>query len=131
MRLTTFLLIIVIATYFIQGFNQPKCEHVFTHVEQPVIKISEPVFTLGGGVYHEYSWPSGMQEGKDIICVKCFHVQKQKIDYGPEQRRSLVWPDTSPLNICWDTTRSMTAGSVGGLFLKVDTLQWSKVKPVK
>jgi hypothetical protein len=110
--------------------DTPKCEHKFVAVEEPVIKI-EPLY--GGVTLPVYHWPSGIQDGKDIICVKCFHVQKQKIDYGqPEQPGSLFWPNSSPLNIIWDTSRLTTIGSAGGLTLKVDsTIQWSKVEPVK
>lgn len=91
------------------AFYRPKCEHVFTQVEQPVIKVERPSLSGSIGIF---SLPSGIQDGKDIICVKCFQVQKQKIDYGPDP--------------CWDTARSE-----GGLFLTVDTLQWIKAEPIK
>jgi hypothetical protein len=114
------------------SFIGNKCEHVFTQVEQQLIKVERPSLS-GSIVFPIYSWPSGIQDGQDIICVKCFRVQKQKIDYGqPEQPGSLFWPNSSPLNIIWDTSRLTTIGSKGSLFLKVDsTIQWSKVEPVK
>lgn len=114
----------------ILSFTNRKCEHVFTQVEQPVIKIEHPGFS--GAILSVHIYKSGLQEGKELICVKCFHIQKQKIDYGqPEQIGSLVWPQTSPLNGVYDTVLSKTMGSMGSLILKVDTLRWSKVEPVK
>ena len=129
MRITSVLLILLTVAYFIQGFNAPKCKHVYVTVEQAEIKV-EVGPTWVHAIYE--APPSGVQDGQDIICVKCSHQRKQKIDYGqPDQRRSMVWP-SSPLNITWETCKLTTIGSAGGLTLKVDsTIQWSKVDPVK
>jgi hypothetical protein len=81
MRITTLLLLLAIAAYVVQGFNQPKCDHVFTAIESPEVKIKPPSSNLGGQGYTEDIWPTGLQEGKDLICVKCFHKQRQMLDY--------------------------------------------------
>src|SRR5687767_834166 len=75
MRITTFLLLLAIVAYLVQGFNQPKCDHVFTEVEQAEVKIDAMRFDLSIGKV-------GKQEGKELICVKCFRKQRQVIDYG-------------------------------------------------
>jgi hypothetical protein len=122
MRITTFLLLLIIAAYFIQGFNQPKCDHVFTQVEQANVKIGRPELTLGGGVYQEYTWPTGLQEGKELICVKCFHKQRQLLDYGPPEQTAYRWPDIASIKGCCDTVGSIT-GSLGRIsFIKADTI---------
>lgn len=108
---------IITTTLVILSFTNHKCEHVFTQVEQAAIKIERPDL-YGSMTLPAYHWPTGTQQGKELICVKCFHVQKQVLDYGkPDTQRSLVWPDTSPLNILCDTVSSM-----GVMFLKVDSL---------
>lgn len=81
------------------AFSGRKCDHVFTQVEQPTVKIERP-FQGAIAVFPEqiYSWPTGTMDGKDIICVKCFHRQKQLLDYGQ--------PDNSGVTfgtICGDT----------------------------
>jgi hypothetical protein len=57
------------------AFYEPKCDHVFTEVEQAEVKIDVMRFDLSIGKV-------GKQEGKDLICMKCFHRQKQIVDYG-------------------------------------------------
>ena len=68
--------ILVIAS----AFYEPKCDHVFTMVVQSEIK-KRPIIFEGEinpiGVFH-----NGKEEGDGIICVKCFHRQKQILDYG-------------------------------------------------
>lgn len=66
------------------AFGIHKCEHVFTEVEQAAIKVEQPA-AIGGQGYYSYSRPTGLHEGKDLICVKCFYKQKQIIDYGKPQ----------------------------------------------
>ena len=138
MRITTFLFLLAIIAYFAQGFNAPKCEHKFTAVEQANITIDQPDIRLGGSVYREYSWPSGRQEGKELICVKCFHVQKQILDYGQTtDEREFDWLHWGKPTIDFDTCKPFSASSfafdtasVHGsnriLFIKGDTLMWSK-----
>lgn len=109
--------IILLAT----AFNAQKCEHVFTMVQQSVVKVD-----IGSNiVYPIYTAPPyGVHEGVELICVKCFHKQKQVIDYGQAQQSYL-----SPIgNSLWGTsidTCSLTLTSIlggsGFITLKVDT----------
>ena len=74
----------------ILSFAGRKCEHKFTAVEQPVIKIERPNLWQGG-YYTIPQWPSGIQEGKELICARCGLVQKQVLDYGkPEHGTTLT-----------------------------------------
>lgn len=81
-----YIIIFLIGAIALAAFKWPKCEHAFTKVEQPEIQIKRE-----GWVCSVYTPPpSGKQEGEELICVKCFHKQKQKIDYGqPNKRQSL------------------------------------------
>jgi hypothetical protein len=79
MRIITILLA-TIAMYS-TAFYRPKCEHVFTQVEQATVKI-EPASIYGSSVYAIGYFPSGLQDGKELNFVKCFHKQKQVVDYG-------------------------------------------------
>lgn len=113
MKLTTYLLLIAIVAYFVQGFDQPKCEHVFTQVEQACVKIDQPTWT-GNVIYPEcsiYTWPTGLQEGKELVCVKCFHVQKQVLDYGGNQQYKPFYYDLDSLNF----RPIFKVDSIGGL----------------
>jgi hypothetical protein len=120
--ITTLCALGIISGVFIAivAFNGPECKHVFVEVEQPKIKIEQPEFTLGGGVYQEYSWPTGIQEGKELICVKCFHKQKQLIDYGKPEKQSTFLPPFNSTNCC---DSIFTSGSSGAVFLKGGVLQ--------
>jgi hypothetical protein len=87
MRITTFLLLLAIGAYFVQGFNQPKCEHVYTAIEQPEIKIEQGLRS----VHSIYTVPpTGKREGPELICVKCFHKQRQVLDYGQSHGSSIL-----------------------------------------
>lgn len=55
-----------------------KCKHIYIAVEQPEVKASFSFFTVDTVVYP----PSGKRDGKELVCVKCFHLRKQIIDYG-------------------------------------------------
>jgi hypothetical protein len=131
------------------AFSGHKCEHVFTQVEQATIKIEQqPTYgslTLPGSIY---SWPTGLQDGKELICVKCFHMQKQVLDYGKPYEPNFVLGSLSTYdlgvsdsNFVYDTcdyallrpfgsylkehdTDSITSTSNGSFFLKGDTLLW-------
>lgn len=70
----TFILSITAACLLLTlAFSFKKCDHVFTNVVQPEVKAN-----IGTSVM----LPVGKQEGQEIICVKCFHRQKQVVDYG-------------------------------------------------
>lgn len=93
MRYVILFLLVALAA---AAFNSRKCEHVFTEVEQACVKIERP--SMFGGMYVD-TWPSGLQEGKELICVKCFHVQKQVLDYGGNQQHGLFLIDAGGMNI--------------------------------
>ena len=119
MRVTTLILITAIVAYFVQGFNQPKCEHKFTQVEQDTVKIEQP--TPGYSIILPiHSQTTGLHEGKELVCVKCSHVQKQILDYGGERVTLLHFDSTfKSLTAC----DSILTTSSGGLhFIKGDTL---------
>lgn len=107
------------------AFYKPKCDHVFTEVEQAEIKIERPSLS-GSIVYPMYSWPTGLQEGKELICVKCFHKQKQKLDYGQPADTGAAFeiPDS------WRATTLTDTSIYGAVTIsrKGDTLIWSTVK---
>lgn len=75
----TILLLIAAIAIYSTAFYRPKCEHVFTKVEQPLIKVQPMIESMTLEARDE---PRGKEEGDDLICVKCFHKQKQVIDYG-------------------------------------------------
>jgi hypothetical protein len=100
MRITTFLLLLAIGAYFVQGFNQPKCEHVYTAIEQPVIKV-EKGSNFISGVY--FAPPSGKREGPELICVKCFHRTKQILDYGRPAGSSIMTIGADTLSLLNNT----------------------------
>lgn len=70
--------LLIICCVLMMAFNSQKCEHVFVSVEQAEIKMqtAQTVYAIG------HAWPSGKQEGQELVCVKCFHRQRQIIDYG-------------------------------------------------
>lgn len=124
---TIVLLLVSIAVY-LTAFYKPKCEHKFTAVEQANIKIERPSLS-GSIVYPIHSWPTGLQEGKELICVKCLHKQKQILDYGqPCHAREGVEfkiPDSWRATTLTDTC---ITGSAVTILKKGDTLIWSTVK---
>jgi hypothetical protein len=81
-----YLICAVCAIIITMAFSGRKCEHEFTQVEQASVKIPRPCFLGDIQIsYGDESWlsyPTGLQEGKELVCVKCFHVQKQMLDYG-------------------------------------------------
>jgi hypothetical protein len=91
------ILLAAIAIYS-TAFYRPKCEHVFTEVEQAELEIERQ-----GWICSVYTPPpTGKHEGKELICVKCFHKQKQILDYGKPivTPNILRWPSGSLINCC-------------------------------
>lgn len=121
---TIILLLASIAIYSMAFINH-KCEHVFTEVEQANIKIERPSLS-SSIVYPIHSWPTGLQEGKELICVKCFHKQKQVLDYGQPADTGAAFeiPDS------WRATTLTDTSIYGAVTIsrKGDTLIWSTVK---
>lgn len=95
------------------SFDDKKCEHVFTQVEQAEVKVEQSSSWVSA-IYT--APPTGIHEGSDLICVKCFHKQKQIIDYG---NAAPAYPGASLLNCC-DTLHA-TSTSKGSMFLTGDT----------
>jgi len=116
-----YLLTALLCAFIAASFTGRKCDHVFVEVEQPTIKIEQPEFNLGGRVYQEYSWPTGKLEGKDLICVKCFHQIKQVLDYGQPAKSTITWPPLGSTNCC-DSIKVFNSGS-GAVFFKKGSLQ--------
>lgn len=106
------------------SFAGPKCDHVFTEVEQAEIKIEQPAWNRGI-IYPEgevYQLKSGKVEGADLICVKCFHKQKQILDYGQPQKQNEF--GFTPIGI--GDNPCDTLHVFGRIYFKLDTLvyQW-------
>jgi hypothetical protein len=74
MRLLVLFFIVCLTSLTI-SFDAKRCDHVFTGVEQANVKAGMIV----------------MAEGKDLICVKCFHRQKRIVNYW---RTAFVRGDT-------------------------------------
>lgn len=98
MKYAKYLICLFVAAFTLicVSFNFKKCDHVFTQIEQANIKVERPEMyrsiTLPGTsrMWPDYSCPTGLQEGKELICVKCFFEQKQILDYGqPEKGHTL------------------------------------------
>lgn len=105
----------------IVAFNFPQCEHVYTAIEQPVIKV-EKGSNFISGVY--FAPPTSKHEGPALICVKCFHKTKQVLDYGESDCISSGLT-LEALRLCCDTVNA-TRLSLGDMFLKADSIRWVK-----
>lgn len=94
----------------IVAFDAKECQHIYVSVEQEEIKC-EPIrpMNLLGTVS-----PVGIQQGKELVCVKCFHIIRQKLDFGESAYPKLDMP-TFFLN------RSCDSFSFGKTFLIVDS----------
>lgn len=116
-----YIIIALIAALSLAAFNWPKCEHKFTAVEAASVQMEQPCLRLGGGVYQEFSWPSGIHEGKELICVKCFHIQKQVLDYGQAFKGPTLteWLHNGRLATIIDTCLPITMGTMGAI--SIDT----------
>lgn len=76
MRLIT-LAIIAGIMLLAMAFDAKKCDHIFTNIISPEVKM--PMIIMGGEI--NPIGKIGKHEGPELICVKCFHRQKQVIDY--------------------------------------------------
>lgn len=110
---------LIICGVLVMAFSSHKCEHIFVSVEQAEIKMQSAQYAIG------HVLTTGKQEGPELVCVKCFHTQRQILDYGESKyigslgAGTLTSKDTLKLFGC-DTCNSRI------LLLKADTLQWSK-----
>lgn len=109
------------------AFTGRKCEHVFTQIEQANVTI-ERQNLYGSITLPVYTWPTGLQEGKELICVKCFHVQKQVLDYGQPTTSTNVWPEgLRNTTFTCDTGISAIASRGNHVLISNgDTLYWSR-----
>lgn len=107
-------LFLLFMSLFINSYAQRehKCKHVFVEVEQANIKVEQPELSIGSMIYQPYGWPTGLREGKELVCVKCFHIQRQILDYGKPASGTLTWPQGSVINAgpCYDTLFTIPKG---------------------
>jgi hypothetical protein len=75
--------ILVVIGLFAASWNAKKCEHLFTAIEQAEVKLSTGI-TISSSMFVSHS---GKHEGRELVCVKCFHVQKQVLDYGSAESK--------------------------------------------
>lgn len=110
------------------AFKDHACQHVFVSVVKDSVKIVLPVVQYDIRPI-EYSWPSGIQEGQEIVCVKCFDKRKQVLDYGQPQAQPHmpIWGSTINARL-WQGS-GVTTGpdscvtrSLGKIVLDADTL---------
>lgn len=61
------------------------CKHVYVAVQSDYVKVGPYKIPPLGGIdnYWPPAQPTGKHEGQEIVCVKCHHVTKQVLDYGP------------------------------------------------
>jgi hypothetical protein len=73
-----------------------KCDHIYVSVEQPEIKIEQPKWSGVDDLMPGWTkWPSGKQQGQELVCVRCFNKIKQVLDYGQAQRPAYLLSDGS------------------------------------
>lgn len=66
------------------------CKHIYVAVEQPEIKVEYPR-SMKLAIFEAPK--TGKHEGQEIVCVKCFHIRKQVIDYGEIDSTMLLTPN--------------------------------------
>lgn len=116
----------IVITLIALSFVGPKCDHVFTQVEQAEIKIAQPPMCGYDNLLPTwYNWPAGKKEGKELICVKCFIKQKQILDYGPPPQQDQIHLSDFNQYGCCDTV-NVTSTFKGAILLKGDSLIWGK-----
>jgi hypothetical protein len=114
---------VICAIILLMAFSGQKCEHVYTAIEQPDVKI-EPSAAWVTAIYT--APPIGKHEGPELICVKCFHKTKQVLDYGSGERLTGAVHGTDMINPLFLFDTVTTAGSGRVFVLKADSLIWSK-----
>jgi hypothetical protein len=100
-------------------------EHVFTAVEQSEIKVHDQVIKLGWHPSGATIWPSGKLNGRELICVKCFHKQKQILDYGQSGAYAVpMFHDTMPRLGMVGNTTGASLPDTSGDSIKVTAPFW-------
>lgn len=119
------IIIIAAIAVYLTAFIDRKCEHKFVHLESDTIKIN-PSNSIGWSFGIYVAPPTGLHEGEKIICVKCFRVQKQMINYGDGHHSlNMIWHDTSLRFNNYDTLVVGMSGQT--LILKGDSLIWDNI----
>lgn len=113
------------------AFTNHKCEHIYVATVQAEVKIQEPQWS--GSVTllpNTFYLPRGKQEGQELVCVKCFDVRKQVMDYGPDPYRINTLPSwgtlTSPDTCLSVTVDALNRQRFATVRFVVDTLLISK-----
>lgn len=79
-----------------------KCKHIYVSTIPVEVKIEQAAYNPMGGMGMLDLWPvrqSGKKEGQEIVCVKCHHVTRQILDYGPPDTSALkLWPKNTLLD---------------------------------
>ena len=98
-----FILVVLFASA-LTAWNAKECSHIFVEEEQAEIKVSRSfLFTYSTNID---TIVYGKHEGIDLVCVKCFHKQKQVVDYGDRQQIGFQTP------AILDTTEIIFGGSI-------------------
>lgn len=112
---------LITTTLIVWSFMSPKCTHMYVPLEKSYLK-AKPLYEGGTIIYPEqwYNQPKGVHDGKELVCIKCFHQTIQKIDYG--QPFSNAYVDSFVIDPM-DTTPELTKKMIhGGMFRqKIDT----------
>lgn len=96
-----FLMFVAIAAMFaIFSFRNSECQHVYVLTIQPYVKVERPHFQseLDNLMPLDSRWPNGKQEGAEIVCIKCFHITHQILDYSiavNDRSNETVMPDSA------------------------------------
>jgi hypothetical protein len=118
-----FIILLVSIAIYSTAFINTKCDHVYTAIEQPEIKVAQ---SAGWTTAVYTAPPTGKHEGPELICVKCFHKQRQVLDYGSERRFTGIAIGTDIINPFFLFDTVTTANSGRTMVIKSDTLIWSK-----
>lgn len=81
-RFTPHLIGLSIAAFVLLGvmaYDRPSCQHIYVAVEQKEVKVKYPN-AQEIAIYR--TPPTGKHEEGQLVCVKCFHLTKQIVDYG-------------------------------------------------
>lgn len=106
----------------LSSFNN-ECKHIYVSTIPAEVKIEQAAYNPMGGMGMLDLWPvrqSGKKEGQEIVCVKCHHVTRQILDYGPAPINSNSrWRLGSDGTLIFDT---IVSKPIIGHILYVDTI---------
>jgi hypothetical protein len=117
-----FIITVCLMGLILSSWDFQKCEHIYVAVEQSEIKIEEPEWSSVDNLLPAWiRWPSGIHEGKEIVCVKCFNKRKQVLDYGISKAKTMG----SGRVLTWGPTLHLPDTCLlpqGEYFIKVDSV---------